>query len=112
MAVTGARLTWFLMLTVISWLALRSGPGPEISTGADKLDHVAAFFALAFAAALGWGRLGATFFGLLAYGVLIELLQSRIPGRSAEAADVLADAIGIALGLSAYALVAWWTRRT
>jgi VanZ family protein len=55
---------------------------------------------------------GATFFGLLAYGVLIELLQSRIPGRSAEAADVLADAIGIALGLSAYALVAWWTRRT
>jgi len=111
LAVTGARLAWLLMLIVISWLALRSGPGPEISTGADKLDHVAAFFALAFTAALGWGRLRATGFGLLAYGVLIELLQSRIPGRSAELTDVVADAIGIALGLAAFALVAWWARR-
>ncbi|MFN8892561.1 MAG: VanZ family protein [Betaproteobacteria bacterium] len=38
---------------------------------------------------------------MLAYGVFIELVQSRIPGRAASGWDVLADAAGIALGLLA-----------
>jgi VanZ family protein len=44
---------------------------------------------------------------LLAYGALIEVLQSFTPTRSAEWADLLADSAGIALGLL---LVATWLR--
>ena len=35
---------------------------------------------------------------LLAYGAAIELLQLQVPNRSAEWADLGADAIGIGLG--------------
>ena len=111
MTIKAGRLVLVLLLIVISWLALRTGPGPEISSGTDKLDHLAAFAALAVAAVLGGGRPWWAFFGLLAYGVLIELLQSQIPGRTAEAADVLADALGIALGLGLVAVAGWWSRR-
>jgi VanZ family protein len=37
--------------------------------------------------------------GLLAYGALIEVAQMFVPGRTASLADVVADAVGIALGL-------------
>jgi VanZ family protein len=36
--------------------------------------------------------------GLLAFGILIELLQSRLPYRSAEVADALYDLGGIGAG--------------
>jgi VanZ family protein len=45
--------------------------------------------------------------GLLAFGVFIELVQSQIPGRDAEAMDVVADSIGILGGL----LLAWLLQR-
>ncbi len=111
LAIKAGRIALVLLLIVVSWLAWRTGPGPEISTGTDKFDHLAAFAALAVAAVLGWRRPIWTFLGLLAYGVLIELVQSQIPGRTAEAADVAADALGIALGLVGVALAGWWTRR-
>ena len=41
-----------------------------------------------------WPRL----LGLLAYGALIEILQSMTPDRSAEWADLFADSLGIAIG--------------
>lgn len=105
-ATRAGRVALLLLLVVISWLALRTGPGPEISTGTDKLDHMAAFAALAATAVLGWRRPLAAALALVGYGVLIELLQSQIPGRTAEVADVLADAIGIGVGLAVFALAA------
>lgn len=47
--------------------------------------------------------------GLLAFGILMELLQSRLPHRSAELLDMLANAGGILLGwgLSAMGLAHW-----
>lgn len=66
----------------------------------DKVKHALAFAALAL---LGWRagyrealHLGA---GLLALGGAIEVAQSFTPWRSAEWADLLADAIGVAVGL-------------
>ena len=38
---------------------------------------------------------------LLAYGIGIEVAQSFLPPREADAMDVLADGVGIALGLAA-----------
>ncbi len=66
----------------------------------DKLMHVGAFMGLAVLAALAWpGRQRVVFTGLIAYGVLVEVLQSFFPPRAASMADVVADGLGIALGL-------------
>lgn len=59
-------------------------------------------------------------FGLLAFGVLIEMCQRAVGYRSAEWLDVAADAVGIVAGLSLAVLglgrwcqnfEAWWARR-
>jgi VanZ family protein len=92
-----------LLLLVVSYLALTPSTqdGPDL--GWDKLNHVSAFVALAFAAWLGFAksqrnqRLG--MLALLAYGGSIELIQLCVPGRSCEWGDLLADAIGISLGV-------------
>lgn len=73
----------------------------------DKLAHVALFIlqGIAWARALGVseGRAARTFFVLLlsltVFGALLELAQGAIGWRMAELADVLADALGAALGL-------------
>jgi VanZ family protein len=101
------RLLLGLLLVVISYLALSPVPPRGLDSGWDKLNHLLAFGALAFSAFFSVERQRTrwlyTPLGLLAYGVLIELLQSQLPPRSADARDVLADALGIALGLGAAA---------
>jgi VanZ family protein len=93
-----------LLLLVILCLALVPAPPKAMDTGWDKANHLLAFGSLAFcafcAAASARGRWLHTPVGLLGYGVLIELAQSQLPPRSADARDVLADAMGIALGLA------------
>lgn len=91
-----------LLLLVISWLAFSPKPPDGIDTGWDKANHLLAFATLAVVSALslaGAQRQRKVVLGLLAYGIFIELVQSQIPGRSAEPADVLADMAGVALGL-------------
>jgi VanZ family protein len=93
------------LLLVVSWLAFAPVPFRDGELPLDKLRHLAAFGVLAWVAAQGWGRAPVAGWriaaALLAYGVFIELVQSQVPGRHASAADVLADAAGIALGLLA-----------
>jgi VanZ family protein len=71
--------------------------------GWDKLNHGAAFAALAAAATLGFRHflnhrliIAA---GLMAYGAGIEIAQMWVPSRSAEWGDLLADGLGVSLGL-------------
>lgn len=75
-------------------------------TGWDKTDHVIAFLVL--------GLLGKRahpsaqtrcYFGLLGFGLAIELLQAILPHRTAELSDLFADGVGLslALGLSVLA---------
>lgn len=45
---------------------------------------------------------------MMAWGLSIELVQFFLDGRSAQLADVAADAVGIAIGASAYG---FWRRR-
>lgn len=106
-AAAPAMFGWRALLTAavlgVCWLAFRQHPLPTADTGWDKLNHFSAFAVLAFCAERGFRlrgwRLPGVPLALLAFGVLIELVQSQIPGRSAEVADVLADAAGIAAGL-------------
>ncbi|MCU0766668.1 MAG: VanZ family protein [Gammaproteobacteria bacterium] len=104
-------------LTAITWLALTPSPpvGVEVS---DKVQHAAAFLALALLADLSWPDADYWLpkaLPLLAYGALIELAQAGTATRTAEWPDLAADAAGLALyPLIARALRAipglrrWW----
>lgn len=61
---------------------------------ADKLVHFAMFALLAWLAPrsrLAWGALAA-------YAIATEAAQALVPGRSPDAWDLLADALGILVG--------------
>ena len=97
------RLILVLILTFISWQAtIRTGIEVPISNS-DKLLHFLAFYTLAFLLDFAFPK---SRFGvlkiiiLIGYGGLIEVVQSFLPYRSAELADLITDIIGI----SAYAL--------
>lgn len=93
------RLALAIALGVVTALSLLP-LGPDApTTGWDKTNHLLAFAVLAILAGLAWpARIGAAMTALLAYGGLIELLQSFTGYRSAEWADWLADALGLLLG--------------
>lgn len=106
---TGARAQWFWrllllsLLVAISYLALAPAPPKGLSSGWDKLNHAMAFAALAFCghwSLSSWrARWLALPLALLAYGGAIELLQLQIPQRDGEWIDLLADGLGIAMGM-------------
>lgn len=92
-----------LLLLAVAWLAFSPAPPPQADTGWDKANHALAFAVLAVVAELAlWPlparrrRIGA---GLIVYGALIEVVQSRLPARSGEWTDLAADAVGIGIGL-------------
>jgi VanZ family protein len=87
---------------LITDLALQPGlPAPSEIFGPDKIEHLLAFFVLTVLARMGWPQRGwLTSAVLLGYGIGIELVQGSASfGRTASAADVIADLIGIGLGL-------------
>jgi len=73
---------------------------PHIGSLSDKGIHFIAFAVLtllfSFAYRTVWAR---TSLLLLAYAVFIEVSQLFTPNRSAELLDVVADVIGITIGL-------------
>jgi len=91
-------LFWCCILAVLI-LAL-APTAPELpSTGWDKGNHVLAFAVLAILGLRAYApRVAAIMLGLLAYGGLIEVLQSFTTYRLAEWGDLLADGIGILAG--------------
>ena len=98
-----------VLLVVLAGQADMPGSGaPSLGVG-DKIDHLLAFATLASIAALAQRAGSASALqaalGLLAYGGFIELVQTQIPSRSGEWADLLADGIGIAAGLLCVALL-------
>ena len=102
----GYRLLLGLALVIATWFALTPQPMqmPAVPH-ADKWTHLATFLILAFLADASWPEraFGPTKWGLLlAYGLAIELAQMTIDNRFFSLADLLADAVGIAL----YALLA------
>lgn len=79
-------------------------PGPDIGVS-DKLSHLVTYLLLA-----GWFSLlaanrvilGWSAIGLIAYGMLIELLQGMTSYRYPEWGDVLANGLGILAGILLY----------
>ena len=96
---------FLLLFAAISYLALSPAPPDGVSTGWDKANHALAFASLAFSGRLAWTRRPwPLFIALLAYGGAIELLQMHIPNRDGDWHDLLADGVGISLGLAVAAV--------
>ena len=104
------RVLFVILLGVATTLALLPDDGVPGPPHADKLQHILGFVALTIVALLAFPRGGrvAPALGLLAYGGLIEVLQSVTETRHAEWADLGADALGILL---AYVMMLWGGRR-
>ena len=103
-------LLWMLVGVTLT-MALIPAPPKALSTGWDKSDHLGAFAALAVVGRLAWGRdlkvLVLLSVGLVGLGGLIEVLQLFVPQRQADWHDVVADALGVALGLCLGAILSW-----
>lgn len=85
-------------LVGVTWLSLVPDAGPF--TTPDKVSHALGYFALGFLADFAFPSRSYPFakaLPLLVYGIVIELVQSRIPGRFAEGTDVAANMAGLAL---------------
>ena len=112
----GWRVMLLITMAVVSWFAFVPDPGGPRFAQADKLNHLLAFGTLGGLAALctAAGRRPAllAMLGLLAYGGFIELVQTQLPTRHGDWADMLADGAGIVLGqLAAAALRRRWPSR-
>lgn len=98
------RQVWFyrvllaVLFIVISYLAFTPLKFPIIERIWDKLDHFAAFFALALVSDFAFPDSGygvGKILPLLGYGLLIEIVQHHLPYRQFDLLDVCADGVGL-----------------
>lgn len=76
---------------------------------ADKLVHFGIFFVLSATLHKAFALPGRWSFLLLAcYGLLIEVVQSYLPGRGSDIYDWLADSLGV---LAYFGIVYWLRKR-
>lgn len=77
-----------------------------------KLNHVIAFLIMAATGCLGYHAIRARMaWALFAYGLVIEALQTFTADRNAQWQDVLANGLGIVLGLGLGAWLMHWRGR-
>jgi VanZ family protein len=100
--------TWnlFIVLTGYgTYLSLVPAPGAAFEQVWDKLLHVTGWFVLTLSLRAAWPKPRLPWlavFGLLAYSLLIEILQDTVPNRQFDLWDLVSNGIGILLayGLS------------
>ncbi|MDR7109090.1 VanZ family protein [Pseudomonas frederiksbergensis] len=92
----------FAMVTAILLFAgLRAKPIPELFAEEDKIHHWIGFLVFACSCRLAFPNVKFvwTALGCLLIGVLIELAQGLMPLRTASPYDMLANSIGVLMGL-------------
>lgn len=94
----------WILAVVIVWIGCLASLDGVTVPGSDKWQHVTAYFLLAFSGVQLWqGRpaLIRLVLGLLLMGAAIEVAQgSFTAGRQADPGDMLANALGVALGMA------------
>ena len=95
-----------LLFIAITYLAIMPSNVPVVDQANDKFKHILAFAVLAWGLSRYWSWPWRRVAGvLLAYGIGIEIVQAFVPGRYSSGLDVLADCVGIAVGVGASRLL-------
>lgn len=104
-----------LMIRTLFWIALIGSYiaavipqelAPHLGSLSDKSTHFIAFAVLTLLLRFAYPvTVLQTVMLLLFYAVFIEVSQSFTPNRSAEWLDIVADTIGIGIGLLLYPLI-------
>jgi VanZ family protein len=109
------RAVLLVLMCVAAWFAFIPATPAAQPNSIDKVEHLLAFAALGvaalFTASPGLRRLVQAAAGLLLYGAFIELVQTQLPTRQADWADLVADGLGVAIGLGLAALMRRAVRR-
>ncbi len=93
------RWAFALCALAILVLALMSAPPKVITTGWDKSNHALGFAVLMVLGSLAFSvKRVVLLVGLLAFGALIEVLQSFTCCRAADWGDLAADLVGLVVG--------------
>lgn len=104
---THARLIFIFTFAVVSFALLTQSPPKPTGLSfehADKVAHFTVFFVLTLTMHLAFRpRVWLGLLLMLGYGVLVEAIQHQVPGRGAEALDVVADMVG---AITSYGF--WW----
>ena len=81
---------------IISYLVFSQPNYPQTIPNMDKVGHLVSFFSLAYLTHLAFKPKWYTLAIILScYAIFIELVQSKLPYRSASIADFIADMIGV-----------------
>jgi VanZ family protein len=110
------RRVWVAMsaalLAAVIFASLQPNFGPSMPQNFDKLEHLSAYVVLSlwFTGIVVRERYWLVVCGLLALGLSVEVLQGVMNvGRSAEVLDMLANTLGIFVGLAvALGLTGHW----
>lgn len=95
------RLMFFVCLASIEFLATTTMKIEIVESVWDKANHFIAFFVLYILLSFAYKNLSLFMkvLILLGFGIQIEIVQSFIDGRSASFLDIVADSIGITIGI-------------
>ena len=97
---------FYICLASVEFLATTTIKIETVESMWDKSNHFIAFLVLYILLSLAYEKLSILnkSFWLLAFAIQIEIVQYFIPGRYFSALDVVADSIGILLGIGLYKL--------
>ena len=114
-AATGffVKAAFWIPLVLCTMVAFDANPTDLTATLSGVGAHAAAFAYLAvalFAAHFRAGPILPVVLWMLAFGVMIEVGQTFVDGRTGELFDIVVDGVGIAVGCVVYR--AWLWRRS
>lgn len=94
-----------LSIVIILIVTLTPGNGKFAGNYLDKVAHFLIFFNLGIQISSCFKNRTNLIFAIMAgiaFGVLTEVIQQFIPGRNFEVLDILADSLGVILGVLLY----------
>ena len=95
------QIMFYICLITIEYLATTTQEIKPLEHTWDKANHFIAFMTLYVLLSLAYRKLSVVMkiALLLAFGMQIEIVQYFIPGRDFSFLDVVADSIGILIGI-------------
>jgi VanZ family protein len=91
----------YICIIAIEYLATTTQEIKPLEHTWDKANHFIAFMTLYILLSLAYKKLSikVKILLLLAFGIQIEIVQAFIPGRDFSGFDVIADSVGITIGI-------------